>query len=123
MRAHTKEVVKGLTFAAVCGVLGASLVAGPLAHATTSWDIGFRVTTVQPTNVVVKWRVACTNGDIAVEKRGTVRTQSPITRHLQPSFPDATSCYLTVRAWDVKPYAHPNDPTPPFPVVTTWVRL
>ena len=103
-------------------VLAALLVLGSVlpAHATTNWDIGFRVTTIRPTNVVVKWRVTCSNGGIAIQKRGVVHAQAPLTRHLQSSLAGASSCHVNVVAWDIKPWVRPNEPPPP--VVTTWVN-
>jgi hypothetical protein len=89
------------------------------AHAST-WDIGFRVTTIHPTNVLVKWRLVCSNGGIALPKTGRVRATTPLVRHLAPTLEGATSCHLRVRAWDIPPHVQPHDW--PAPVVQTWVN-
>jgi hypothetical protein len=79
-----------------------------------SWELGFRVRTVRPTNVVAKWRIVCDG----VLTKGRLQVRTPVSRTF--SGIEANECHITVRSWDIKPFAHPNDPTPPFPVVTTW---
>lgn len=86
---------------------------------TTTWDIGFRVTTISRTNVLAKWRLVCSSGGIAVPATGRVRARTPLVRHLAPTIDGATSCHLRVRAYDIPPHVRPHNW--PAPVVRTWV--
>jgi len=86
---------------------------------TTTWDIGFRVTTIRRTNVLAKWRLVCSSGGIAVPVKGKVRARTPLVRHLAPTIEGAESCHLRVRAYDIPPHVRPHNW--PAPVVTTWV--
>lgn len=100
-------------------VVLASMLLMPTAQAG-GWDIGFHIETVNRTNVVVKWRLTCTNGGIAIPAKGKFEAQAPLTRQLQPTIAGADSCHLVVRVWDVPPHTRPHNW--PAPQVTTWVR-
>jgi hypothetical protein len=91
------------------------------AHAT-SFEIGFRVTTIRPTNVAVHYKLSCRSEGVMRTVKRQFIAQAPLTRSVAPTLPGADSCHIRVVAWDIRPFAHPNDPTPPFPVVTTWVN-
>lgn len=87
------------------------------AQARAQFDIGFRVTTVHPTNVVVRYRVSC-NGVVESHR---IQARTPLVRHVSQTVPDATECHIDVRAWDIKPHAVPPPDYVP-PEVKVWVR-
>jgi hypothetical protein len=87
----------------------------PTTPALTSWSIGFKVTTIRRTNVLAKWRIVCDG----VLTRGKVRGMTPLSRTFT-GFEGATTCHITVRAYDIKPHVRPHNW--PAPVVTTWVN-
>ncbi len=89
------------------------------AHAT-SWDIGFRVTTIHPTNVAVHYTVSCRRGDLIRRVKREFIAQTPLTRSVAPTLENATSCHIVVRAWDVKPHVWQHNW--PAPKVTSWVN-
>lgn len=91
----------------------------PAPAPSVTWSIGFRVTTIRPTNVLAKWRVVCSNGSVSVPIKGKVVARTPLVRNLAPSIEGATTCHLRVRAYDIKPHVRPH--SWPAPVVTTWV--
>jgi hypothetical protein len=80
-----------------------------------SWEIGFRVRTIRRTNVLAKWRIVCDG----VLTRGKVRAMTPLSRTFT-GFEGATTCHITVRAYDIKPHVRPHNW--PAPVVTTFVN-
>lgn len=100
---------------------GSTTPPAPTPTQQTTWDIGFKVTTIRPTNVLAKWRLVCSDGQITVAAKGKVRARTPLVRHLAPSIEGATSCHLRVRAYDIKPHVRPHNW--PAPKVTTWVNV
>jgi hypothetical protein len=80
-----------------------------------SWEIGFRVRTIRRTNVLAKWRIVCDG----VLTRGKVRGMTPLSRTFT-GYEGATTCHITVRAYDTPPHVRPHNW--PAPVVTTWVN-
>ncbi len=81
--------------------------------------MGFTVTTAHPTNVVVRYKTACTVGEGTIHHTRQFEAVTPITRTVQGT-PGATSCHIRVVAWDKPPWhAHYHGQRP---VVSAWVR-
>jgi hypothetical protein len=80
----------------------------------TSWSIGFKITTIRPTNVLAKYRIVCDG----VLMRGKVRAMTPLSRTFD-GFEGSTTCHIRVRAYDIPPHVRPHNW--PAPVVTTFV--
>ncbi len=92
----------------------------PQGPVLAGWDIGYRVTTIHWTNVLVRSRVSCSNGSETRWVKRSIRTHAPFTNYLKATLDDATECHLRVVAWDIKPHVRPHNW--PAPVVETWVN-
>lgn len=86
-----------------------------------AFTMGFTVTTAHPTNVVVRYKTACSVGEGTTHhETHQFEAVTPIRRTVSETLPGATSCHIRVVAWDVKPWAGPHG-NGAVPVVTSWV--
>jgi hypothetical protein len=112
--------VRGKTWRHLLIVAAVLVLSSALPAHATNWSIGYTVTTTHRTNVVVRWTLTCSNGEVTRTQHKRIHTQTPIHHELPPTLVDATSCHIHVVAWDIPPHTQPHDW--PAPVVTTWVN-
>jgi hypothetical protein len=99
----------------VASALGSGSPIGVQRAASPTFRIGVRVTDPVGTTVLVRWRVSCANGGIALKTHGEFRAEVPVQRQVPQSLAGATSCHIRAVAWNV---GHPHGD---HPVVETWV--
>jgi len=92
----------------------------PAFAASPTFTFKFHVETRKPSNVVVRYKLTCSNSTTSRTTAERFEEKTPFTSTVAQNLLDPIRCDIRVVAWDIQPWVgpHGNGDTP---VVTSWV--
>ncbi len=84
------------------------------------FQFGYHVETREPTNVVIRYKMTCSNDNRTKHTSETYEAETPVTGIVIQNMRHPKRCSIRVVSWDIPPWVGPHGDGD-VPVVTTWL--